>query len=224
VYGHIDTLHELENLPELIITRLQLYSLNTQSKIIAYDNILSKMRSLMYLKLNRNALKSLYRSGIFSSTICRLPIKELDLSSCDADNHHMSAISKMSSLEKLILCDNAQVSDTGLKHLCALPNLKSLDLRFCWRITPVGLSYMKKTECEELAITHGGIDDECLLAISHMKELRKLHLRDNPAIHDADIVHVLRLNKLELLDIRGCINLVGSGLPAHGNYPFKILT
>ena len=216
VNGDIESLHELENFAELPITQISLSSSNRlQNNETAIDIVgnLTKNRCLRHLRLNRNAMNVIFNLNSPSiSSIHELSIRQLDIAFCDADNQTMSAVSKLPSLETLNISHNQQVSDTGLKYLSTMKKLKSLDLRFCWRISPVGLSHLCNTNCQEIYLTHGGVDTDCINAISQMKELRKLYIRDNLGIQNESLIHLLKLGNLKLLDIRGCDKINESGV------------
>jgi len=104
------------------------------------------------------------------------------------------------------LAANFKVTNTGLVHLAAFPNLQQLNLENCNKVTDAGLVHvaelcnlqqLRLSSCRK--ITDGG-----LVHLIALPRLRKLELIGCDLITDAALALVQCLESLEWLDLRYC--------------------
>jgi hypothetical protein len=99
------------------------------------------------------------------------------------------------------LANNSKLTDAGLAHLKAFPNVQKLNLLGCDRITDEGMAQLKPlVSLQELNLDFTKITDKGMAEIKGLKELRKLNLETMP-IGDASLAHLKGLTKLEILTL-----------------------
>lgn len=110
------------------------------------------------------------------------------------------------------------VTDSGLKHLAKMPNLKELDLRACDNISDIGMSYLVEgpSACSVTCLDVSFCDkigDQALLHLSqglfHMHSLSLNHCQ----ITDEGVMRIAKnLLDLETLNIGQCDKVTDKGL------------
>jgi hypothetical protein len=93
------------------------------------------------------------------------------------------------------------VSDSDLKHLALLPNVRSLDLKHT-RVTDAGLVHVGRLrQLNWLSLEHTAISDRGLVHLQHLTRLECLGL-DETRICGSGLRHLKRLHSLEIIAIR----------------------
>ncbi|KAK2965869.1 hypothetical protein RJ640_024711 [Escallonia rubra] len=121
-------------------------------------------------------------------------------------------------LQDLDLTDCSGVNDRGLNHLSKCSELLCLKLGLCTNISDKGLFYigLNCTKIGELDIYRCmGIGDDGLAALSRgCRKLKKLNLSYCIEVTDRGIESLSHLEELSDLEMRGLLNITGTGLTA----------
>ena len=98
-------------------------------------------------------------------------------------------------------CANLTVTDVGLVHLKALPELQVLNLGHC-HVTDAGLEHLKGlTQLQRLALGLTDVTDAGLVHLKGLTQLRYLGLQGT-SVADAGLVDLKGLSQLQTLDLR----------------------
>lgn len=136
------------------------------------------------------------------------------------------------------------VTDSGLKHLAKMPNLKELDLRACDNISDIGMSYLVEGGCtvtsldvsfcdkigdpalhhlsqglfqmHSLSLNHCQITDEGVMRIAkNLLDLETLNIGQCDKVTDKGLQTLAEyLHNLHTIDLYGCTQLSKAGLDA----------
>ncbi|KAL7003119.1 hypothetical protein U1Q18_004276 [Sarracenia purpurea var. burkii] len=121
-------------------------------------------------------------------------------------------------LEDLDLTDCSGVNDSGLNCLSKCSELLCLKLGLCINISDKGLSFIASngTKIRELDLYRcSGIDDNGIAALSSgCKKLKKLNLSYCNKVTDRGLQYLSQLEELSDLELRGLVNITGTGLMA----------
>ncbi|XP_074276131.1 F-box/LRR-repeat protein 3 isoform X2 [Silene latifolia] len=121
-------------------------------------------------------------------------------------------------LEELDLTDCYGINDTGLMFLSGCSKLKFLKLGLCNNITDKGLSYMASrcSEILELDLYRcPEVGDQGMVGLSMgCKKLKKLNVSYCSSLTDKGMEYIGKLEQLYDLEMRGLINITGTGLQA----------
>ena len=99
---------------------------------------------------------------------------------------------------------HGDVTDAGLAHLAALPNLTALDLFECTRITNRGLTYLRGlTRLTSLDLTGTQITDVGLARLTTLSNLSRLDLSRCAGITDNGLAYLRAFTRLTHLDLSG---------------------
>ena len=129
-------------------------------------------------------------------------------SETDADLEQLRDMPELETLS-LIYCE--KITDAGLVHLKNLTNLQYLDLMET-QITDTGLVHLKNlTNLQSLGLMKTQITDTGLVHLKDLTNLKDLGLMETQ-ITDAGLVHLKDLTNLQDLDLTGCENITDAGL------------
>jgi len=173
--------------------------------------------------LEKLEVLSLGGSGIADAGLKHLEglknLKRLDLTASSITDKGMKIIAGFHDLRTLSL-GSYNVTAEGLAQLSGLTRLKSLTLEG-ETITDEGLQRLAGLEAlEVLHLNRTLVSDAGLESVGKLKNLRALFINDETVfsgekkrISDAGLAHLAGLDKLEILDLDGC--LVGDAGLAH---------
>ena len=99
---------------------------------------------------------------------------ELDIYNCRLNNECLSAISLVSSLNRLNISGNDAVNSAGLSYLAHLKNLTQLDISWC------------------------KLDDDAMLAVSKIRSLKKVQMHYNFELTSSAMHHLTNIKDLEV--------------------------
>jgi F-box and leucine-rich repeat protein 14 len=107
-----------------------------------------------------------------------------------------------------------RITDVGLAHLSALTSLTHLDLSYCDQITDAGLAHLTPLRSlTGLGLTFcDRITDAGLAHLTPLSSLMKLHLSGCSQITDAGLPHISALRSLTQLSLNYC-KITDAGLP-----------
>ncbi len=146
----------------------------------------------------------------------------LDLTACKLSDQGLSKISKIRSLEFLLLNKLNTISDNGINHLKDLPDLKFLSLRFD-RLTDTTASTVSEMQTlEGLDITGNEITDEGLKQIMKLKKLKCLGIGET-RINKSWIKELSERYELTGLDLSG-LEIADDDLNLIANEPLLCLS
>ncbi|PSS19616.1 F-box/LRR-repeat protein [Actinidia chinensis var. chinensis] len=121
-------------------------------------------------------------------------------------------------LKDLDLTDCSGVNDAGLNYLSECSELLCLKLGLCANISDKGLSYIASNctkICELDLYRCTGIGDDGLAALSSgCKKLKRLNLSYCNEVTDRGLQFLGHLKELSDLELRGLVNITGTGLAA----------
>jgi hypothetical protein len=103
-------------------------------------------------------------------------LDSLQLWETDITDLALKQISKFSKLRVLGI-DSTKITDAGLCHLSKLPLLESLSI-YCNNLNGEGLSYLTKLDLTELDIGWTNINDDSIVFLKQMKNLKYLRIFD----------------------------------------------
>ncbi len=103
--------------------------------------------------------------------------------------------------------------DTDLEYLKGLASLQDLNLGGCLGITDVGLRYLcDMAELHTLNLSSTGIDGSGLKYLQKLKKLLRLKLDRNDDLADENLRFLRFFPNLEVLSLRGCHEITDNGL------------
>jgi hypothetical protein len=123
----------------------------------------------------------------------------------EVTDRQMAAFDALPSVNMILLhnaSNNVGVSDEGIRHLGGLSKLKVLSLGRT-RVAGPGLRHLPRG-IVSLHLTHSPIDDEGLVYLRGMKNLKTLDI-DHTGISDAGLAQIADLVSLESLNLRGTL-------------------
>ncbi|MBX9669008.1 MAG: protein kinase [Candidatus Obscuribacterales bacterium] len=126
----------------------------------------------------------------------------LDLTACKVSNLGLSTISKIASLQLLILNKLDTISDDGISHMKNMPNLKFLSLRFDRLTDKVTYTVSEIQTLEGLDLTGNEITDEGLQQIIKLKKLKSLGIGET-RINKSCLKSLTERYELTGLDLSG---------------------
>jgi len=148
--------------------------------------------------------------------IASLPLKELHVSMCRCNDSHLKVIGKITSLSRINLSHNRDITDAGMALLVSLNRLQNIDISCCDKITHSGLSAIGCLPIKCIVIT-GICSDLHLKVISKFDSLIRLTIYNSNKVSDVGLTHVSGLTKLQYIDIGMCTNITPTGLSAITN-------
>lgn len=185
----------------------QLQSLDLQgSKNITYAGLSWLSRCMQLEKVDLGKSSGLERALPREPILCPC-LRELNLEKCKNSTSRGIASLKGPRLEKLNLhgehIQENTIDDAVLQAVAAsYPNLRELDLTFCWRVTSAGIQYLRGCpQLEILDLTATKVDATVLQKLGeNCPNLRELFLDH---IHSADFTQAVTYccAKLEKLDV-----------------------
>jgi len=113
---------------------------------------LSALLSLTRLNLaGCQKISPYWKSGL--QEIGHLPLEELSISSCNANDASVSVLGHMKTLRRLNISDNPLITDRGIYYLSELTNLVCLNINECSRLSSKCLSYLVHVPLRELYLS-----------------------------------------------------------------------
>jgi len=146
------------------------------------------------------------------TAISKLPLQELYARDCKFNGEHLIAISTITTLQKLDLYGNEDISEADLSHLVALKALWYLDIGRCSNISPENLRAIVQMNLHELHIRNSKITDSHLTVVSRMQSLKKLNVFRNPDITNLGLSELASLTKMVNMDMSYCMKITAIGL------------
>lgn len=183
----------LANIAEL--TKLKRLKIDSTKVSDAGFVHLAKLTNLEDLDLN--SLFNVKGSGL--KILKDLPkVTHLNLRSTSIDDAGMENIKEVKQLRHLELPIN--LTDAGLVHVAALPELEILYAGDLQQLKGDGLKHLKaNTKLKELNLGNSGVTDAGLTHLADMNHLQELALSSH--ITDAGLAHLSKLTKLKKLEV-----------------------
>lgn len=144
------------------------------------------------------------------SSLLPSALKKLTLHKCLISVDWFKAATEtgtLQSLEELSLAGTTRTADATLKDVANFKDLKSVNLRGCYRIGEPGIAAISQslTKIESLHLDDCDVSDQCLHHIgSHMKDLKVISLANCSRITDVGLGSLSVLKKLTNIDLRSC--------------------
>lgn len=152
-------------------------------------------------------------------------LRQLDLGGCHGFTgeglRHLSELAHLTTLDLSGDSQAEQLTDAGLQHLPAFPNLRALKLGRRPALTDTGAEYLGRcATLRHLDLRNCPLlTDGALAHIGRLSELESLALRWCDRITDAGVRSLLSLRRLHSLDLSGCIRVTRDGLMALSALP-----
>ncbi len=123
----------------------------------------------------------------------------------------LAHVARLAELEDLSIAAY-NVTDTGMKYLSALTNLKQLSLIEAEQVTDAGISHLSTLTWLEVLSISGALQvrDAGMVHLRPLRRLKKLNLAGT-RVTDEGLMHLARLTVLEELDLWGT-DVTGAGL------------
>jgi len=152
-----------------------------------------------------------------------VPLKGIELSTCSVDDAGLAAISRVPTLELLVLNKERAITDDGLKALKRLKDLKFLTLRYNINLTPASAKTIASlSSLEGLDVTgiesYGDTEMQQLLTLSKLKSIGI----GNTKIDKSCLPAILDKYELQGLDISG-LKLTDDDMPQLLTEPLYVL-
>ncbi|KAH7291650.1 hypothetical protein KP509_29G026300 [Ceratopteris richardii] len=182
------------------------------------------------LSLNLSTVRTFSNQGLISLTEACSSLIRLDLSRCvQVRDDDIMAISRISTLESLMLNGCTEVSDAGLVLLAFnCRNLRSVSLKWCVGITDNAVlaiaAYCLKLE--ELDVSYTEITNASISAVCKLESLWKLNLAACSRVDDQALRSLKSASRsLQTLDISRCPVITYEGVMelANGGLPLRSL-
>lgn len=152
-------------------------------------------------------------------------LKKIDLTyNSHLDFHALKSLQQLPNLESLVLSENSSLEDTHLRWLAGMDNLRELSLQECESLTDESVTYLQEIKglkslrlsanprltgelfeqlpegLERLYIDDCEINDEALLKLAHLKNLKEIDYAHNPIL-GAGLDVFANFKRLEVLDL-----------------------
>lgn len=164
------------------------------------------------------------KAAITSTSDQPLALKYLGLQDCPRlTDESLKYISQgLPTVESINLSFCVSVTDSGLKYVARMPNLRELDLRACDNISDIGMAYLTEGGCTVTSLDVSFCDkigDQALNHLSqglfHMNSLSLNHCQ----ITDDGLMRIAKnLLDLETLNIGQCDKVTDKGLQTLAEY------
>lgn len=146
-------------------------------------------------------------------------ITALTVTDTNLNDDDLLLLKNLPELKELNLAWCWLLTDRGLVHLKSLTKLQKLNLTGCYQLTDNVLFYLKShTELQELNLTVcQQLTDASLIYLKSHTELQRLNLAGCQLITDAGLACLKFLIKLEQLNLTGCLRLTDAGMDSLRN-------
>ena len=162
---------------------------------------LNNMDNLSNLSLNRTKVTGIGLSYLKNPEA----LQALHMKECQVNNNSLAALEKMTNLNTLSLKNNANISDSGLKHLKGLKAMRELDLSSNKNITDSGLKHLEGlNKMKILYLDRTGIKGTALDKLQAMTQLQWLHL-SGTGINTEGLARLPDLPNLVQLSVAGTL-------------------
>jgi F-box/leucine-rich repeat protein 14 len=173
------------------------------------DSAVSQLAALALEGLELEGCDKITDAGIQALCMGRrmgFSLRKLNLALLPAlsDVSMQHAAAKLKALTHLQVARNG-FTDDGLRHMAALPQLCSLHVARCVKITGAGLQHLSKLQSIDLARCEA-IDDASIAKLGQLSNLRELRLMGCEKVTDAGVAHLALcgLTALQVLDMSHC--------------------
>lgn len=163
-------------------------------------------------------------NNVNTTTDTKLSLKHLGLQDCQRlTDEALKFLSQgLPTIETINLSFCVSVTDTGLKYLARMRNLKELDLRSCDNISDIGMAYLTEGGCTVTSLDVSFCDKIGDQALNHLSQglfhMRSLSL-NHCQISDDGLIRIAKnLVDLETLNIGQCSKVTDKGLQTLAEY------
>ncbi len=174
----LKTICHLPNLKFLSLSSTQL----TGSSLAS----LTALKNLKRLELGHNVLKKEYLSDLIKLS----QIERLGLQGCHITDKDLETICKLENLRCLLLLENSQITDLGLKKIASLKKLLVLEITHA-RITPNGLKALVDLPIKHLIISKKQFIPSQIERIKEMFPKAEIAVRDTSNRMDPELFRPL---------------------------------
>jgi hypothetical protein len=119
----------------------------------------------------------------------------------------LEVLSNFSKLKRIKLANCAEITDLGMRSLNKLKFLRELVLINCHKVTVSFLAQKKVCDLKTLELVNTAITDETMSMVSRCSDLRRFVLGINIHVTEAGFKQLDSLQKLEELELDGCLML-----------------
>lgn len=144
------------------------------------------LKNLKRLELGHNVLKKEYLSDLIKLR----QVERLGLQGCRITDQDLETISKLNNLRCLLLHENTQITDLGLKKIAALKQLMVLEITHA-QITPNGLKALVDLPIKHLIISKKQFTPSQIERIKKMFPTAQIVVRDNSNRMDPELFRPL---------------------------------
>lgn len=170
----LKTLSKLSNLVFLSLSSTQITGTTISQ--------LAPLKQLRRLELGRNLIK---KENLVQ--LLQLPqIERLGLQGCRINDEDLDTICKLENLAALLLLDNTQITDLGLKKIASLKKLYYLEISHA-QITPNGLKYLTKLPLKRLILGKKQFTPSQIERIKKMFPKAEIAIYDNSSRMDPEL-------------------------------------
>lgn len=175
--------------------------------------VLASFPDLQVLNLSRTRVTNAGVSGLSGLT----KLHTLALAGCRVTDAGLASLAGLHALTELDLSYCGNVTDTVMKHLRHLPELKVLNLAYTAFGDGHASMFSELRNLEELSLDSCAISDACLEHLAEIKSIRTLDLADT-AVGNEGLEHVGRMWRLESLNL-SFTSVADAGLQAIAGLP-----
>ncbi len=172
-----DSLNTICRLPNL-----KFISLSSTQVTGATIGKLATLKHLRRFELGHNVLKKEYLSELIKLR----KIERLGLQGCQINDKDLDVIGKLDNLTSLLLLENTQITDLGLKKLAGLKKLSQLEITHA-QITPNGLKALVSLPIKRLFIGKKQFTPSQIERIRQMFPQAEITLYDNSNRMDPEL-------------------------------------
>ncbi|MFA7337851.1 MAG: hypothetical protein WC028_13775 [Candidatus Obscuribacterales bacterium] len=144
------------------------------------------LKNLRRLELGHNVLKKEYLSDLIKLR----QVERLGLQGCHITDKDLETICRLDNLSCLLLLENPQITDLGLKKIASLKKLMVLEITHA-RITPNGLKVLVDLPIKHLIISKRQFTPSQIERIKKMLPKAEIAVRDNSNRMDPELFRPL---------------------------------
>lgn len=144
------------------------------------------LKNLKRLELGHNVLKKEYLSDLIKLR----QLERLGLQGCQITDQDLETISKLDNLRSLLLLENTQITDLGMKKIASLKKLLVLEITHA-QITPNGLKALVELPLKHLIINKNQFTPSQIERIKKMFPKAEISIHDNSNRLDPELFRPL---------------------------------